>query len=174
MIKSPDWIFTKYCNIRQRIRNYNCGLRIVKMRLSGMHHVQMSKTAYFGVNHTTTSEVVHLDFYLTKYSGVRSPRLGLINRFTEGRAWRTFIYHLRYLQASTFPKYTSHYIIIKIQSLPLRSHICRTRFSAHHLSRGSSMVSGSYQSSEGCGFDPRLGLRNRFSERVWRTLICHS
>ena len=38
----------------------------------------------------------------------------------------------------------------------------------------SSMVRASHQSSEGCGFDPRLGLRNRFSEvRVWRTFIGH-
>ena len=36
--------------------------------------------------------------------------------------------------------------------------------SAHHLSLGSSMVRPSHRSSEGCGLDPRLGLRNRFSE----------
>ena len=35
---------------------------------------------------------------------------------------------------------------------------------AHHLSLGSSMVRTSHRSSESCGFDPRLGLRNRFSE----------
>ena len=33
---------------------------------------------------------------------------------------------------------------------------------AHHLSLGSSMVRASYRSSEGCGFDPRLGLRNHY------------
>ena len=33
---------------------------------------------------------------------------------------------------------------------------------AHHLSLGSSMVRASDRSSEGCGFDPRLGLRNHF------------
>ena len=33
---------------------------------------------------------------------------------------------------------------------------------AHHLSLRSSMVRASYRSSEGCGFDPRLGLRNHF------------
>ena len=30
---------------------------------------------------------------------------------------------------------------------------------AHHLSLSSSMVRASHRSSEGCGFDPRLGLR---------------
>ena len=33
---------------------------------------------------------------------------------------------------------------------------------AHHLSLGSSMVRMSRRSSEICGFDPRLGLRNNF------------
>ena len=33
---------------------------------------------------------------------------------------------------------------------------------AHHLSLGSSMVRPSNWSSEGCGFDPCLGLRNHF------------
>ena len=48
--------------------------------------------------------------------------------------------------------------------LPLRSHICRICTLARHLSLGSSMVRASYRSSEGCGFDPCLGLRNRSSE----------
>ena len=35
-------------------------------------------------------------------------------------------------------------------------------------------VRASHQSSEGCRFDPRLGLRNHFSEdRAWRTFIYH-
>ena len=43
---------------------------------------------------------------------------------------------------------------------------------AHHLSLGSLMVRASHRSSEGCGFDPCLGLRNRFSEyRAWRSFI---
>ena len=33
---------------------------------------------------------------------------------------------------------------------------------AHHLSLGSSMVRASHRSSEGCGFDPHLGLGNHF------------
>ena len=33
---------------------------------------------------------------------------------------------------------------------------------AHHLSLGSSMIRASHRSSEGCGFDARLGLRNHF------------
>ena len=41
-------------------------------------------------------------------------------------------------------------------------HICRTCTLAHHLSLGSSIVRASQRSSEGCGFDPHLGLRNRF------------
>ena len=46
----------------------------------------------------------------------------------------------------------------------------RTCTLAHYLSLGSSMVRASYRSSEGCGFNPRLGLRNRFSEyRAWRS-----
>ena len=36
------------------------------------------------------------------------------------------------------------------------------------------MVRASYRSSSGCGLDPRLGLRNRFSEdRAWRSFIDH-
>ena len=39
----------------------------------------------------------------------------------------------------------------------------RTCTLVHHLSLGSSMVKASHRSSlEGWGFDPRLGLRNRF------------
>ena len=46
---------------------------------------------------------------------------------------------------------------------------------ARHLSLGSSMVRASHRLSESCRFDPRLGLRNRFSDvRVWRTFIYHS
>ena len=33
---------------------------------------------------------------------------------------------------------------------------------AHHLSLGTSMVRASHRSSEGCGFNPCLGLRNHF------------
>ena len=33
---------------------------------------------------------------------------------------------------------------------------------AHHLTLGSSMVRASHLSSEDCGFDPHLGLRNQF------------
>ena len=33
------------------------------------------------------------------------PRLRLRNRFSEDIVWRTFIYHSRYLQAPTYPKY---------------------------------------------------------------------
>ena len=56
--------------------------------------------------------------------------------------------------------------------LPLMSHISRTCTLAYHLSLGSSMIRASHRSSEGCGFDPRIELRNRFSEdRAWRTFI---
>ena len=54
--------------------------------------------------------------------------------------------------------------IIYISWLALKSHICRSYTLARHLSLGSSMIRASYRSSEGCGFDPGLGLRNRFSE----------
>ena len=51
-------------------------------------------------------------------------------------------------------------------------HICRTCTLARHLNLGSSMVRAPYRSSEGCGFDPRLGLRSRFFEyRAWRSFI---
>ena len=37
------------------------------------------------------------------------------------------------------------------------------------------MVRASHWSSEGCGFDPHLGFRNRFSDdRAWRMFIYHS
>ena len=39
---------------------------------------------------------------------------------------------------------------------------CQTCTLAHHLNLGSLMVRASYWSSEGCGFDPRLGLRSCF------------
>ena len=39
-----------------------------------------------------------------------------------------------------------------------------TQKNGHPLGLGSSMAGVSLQSSEGCGFDHRLGLRNRFSE----------
>ena len=52
--------------------------------------------------------------------------------------------------------------------------ICRTCTLACRLSLGGSMVGVSRRSSEGCGFDPRPGLGNRFSEvRAWRTFIHH-
>ena len=36
------------------------------------------------------------------------------------------------------------------------------------------MIKASHRLSEGCEFDPHLGLRNRFSEdRAWRTFIYH-
>ena len=38
---------------------------------------------------------------------------------------------------------------------------------------GSSMVRASHRSSESCGFDPRMGLRNHFSDRTWRSFIYH-
>ena len=50
--------------------------------------------------------------------------------------------------------------------LPLRSHICRTYTLAYHLRLGSSMTRASHRSSEGYGFDLRLGLRIRFSEDI--------
>ena len=54
------------------------------------------------------------------------------------------------------------------------AHICRTCTLALHISLGSSMIRASHRSSEGCRFDRRLGLRNRFSEdRAWRSLIRH-
>ena len=47
--------------------------------------------------------------------------------------------------------------------------ICRTCTFACYLGLGHSVVTASHQSSEGCGFDLRLGLWNRFSEdRVYR------
>ena len=55
-------------------------------------------------------------------------------------------------------------VIISISWLPLRQHICQTCNIARHLSLGHSMVTASHRSSEGCRFDSRLGLRNRFSE----------
>ena len=65
-------------------------------------------------------------------------------------------------------------IIINIKWFPLRSYVCRICILAQHLCLGSSMVRVSYWSSEGGGFDPRLGLRNRFSEdRAGRTFIYH-
>ena len=64
--------------------------------------------------------------------------------------------------------------IIYISWLLLRQHICRTCTLAHHLSLGSSMVRASHRSSEGCGFDPHLELRNCFSEvKAWRMFIYH-
>ena len=42
-------------------------------------------------------------------------RLGLKHRFSEVRASRTFIYHLRYLQAPTFPTYIAiHYVLLSL------------------------------------------------------------
>ena len=53
-----------------------------------------------------------------------------------------------------------------------RQHIYWTCTCVYHLSLGSSMVRAFYRLSEGYGFDPRLGLRNRFSEvMTWRTFI---
>ena len=52
--------------------------------------------------------------------------------------------------------------IINLSWFPHRQHTCRTCTSAHHLGLGSSMVRVSHRSSKGCGFDPRLGLRNSF------------
>ena len=40
--------------------------------------------------------------------------------------------------------------------------MCQTCTLAHHLSLGCSMFRTSHQSSESCGFDPNLGVRNRF------------
>ena len=41
-------------------------------------------------------------------------------------------------------------------------YLCFICTLAHHLSLSSSMVRASHRSSESCGFDPRLGLRNHF------------
>ena len=69
--------------------------------------------------------------------------------------------------------------IINILWLPHRQHICRTRTlrsspSESWYLNGESVspVSGS---SEGCGFDPRLVVRNRLSEiiRAWLTFYEH-
>ena len=50
---------------------------------------------------------------------------------------------------------------------------CRT--CAFHLSLGSSMVRASHRSYDGCRLDPRLRVRNCFSEvRAWRMFIYHS
>ena len=57
-----------------------------------------------------------------------------------------------------------HHLIIYKQWLPLRLHICRTGTLGHHLNFGSSIFRASHRSSDGCEFDPRLGLRNRFPE----------
>ena len=52
------------------------------------------------------------------------------------------------------------------------AHICWTCTLPCHLSLYSSMVGVSHRSSGGCGFDPHLGLRNRFSEyRAWWSFI---
>ena len=51
----------------------------------------------------------------------------------------------------------SHYMLVMIWWLPLRSHICRTYTLADHLSLGSSMVRASHRSLEGCGFVPHWG-----------------
>ena len=48
-----------------------------------------------------------------------------------------------------------------------RQHICRTCTTVRHLSFGSSMVRAFHLSSQGCGFGPRLGLRNCFPEDNW-------
>ena len=68
------------------------------------------------------------------------------------------------------------FLIILLTYSGFRSgRTCQTCTLAHQLSLGSSMVRATHQSSEGCGFDPRLGLRKRFAEdRDWQTFICHS
>ena len=48
--------------------------------------------------------------------------------------------------------------------LPFRQYISQTCNFARHLSLGGSMVRASRRSLEGCGLDPHLGLRNRFSK----------
>ena len=64
--------------------------------------------------------------------------------------------------------------IITILRLLLLQDICRTCTLALHLRLESSIVRASHRSSEGCGFDPRLGLGNCFSGvRAWRTFIYH-
>ena len=71
------------------------------------------------------------------------------------RSHYTIIYHYQYIVASASV-----------------THICQTCTLAHHLSLGNSMVRASYWSSEGCRFDPRLGLRNCFSEyRAQRSFV---
>ena len=83
------------------------------------------------------------------------------------------IVHLSYLQALIYVYNIYRLnVIINISWQPLRQHICRTCSWACHLSVGSSMVRASHQLSEGCGFDFRLGLRNRYSKvRAWPTFI---
>ena len=65
-------------------------------------------------------------------------------------------------------------IILNILWLLVGQHKYGTCILAHHLRVGSSMVRTSHRSSEGCEFDPRLALRNCFSEvRAWWTFIYH-
>ena len=65
--------------------------------------------------------------------------------------------------------------IINKYCFPLRSYISRTCTLPYHLYLGSSVARASHRTSEGCVFNLRLGLRNRFSEeRAWRKKIYHS
>ena len=87
---------------------------------------------------------------------------------------RSSIMHLWYLQAPTFVTYFSLKYIANRSGVPNWQHICRTCILARHLSLGSLMVRASHRSSEGCGFNPRLGVRNRFPEVwTWQTFIYH-
>ena len=114
---------------------------------------------------------------LTRYSGLRFEIVTALKLYTRlkfiletalkwrCKALRTWG-NMWYVQAATFVTCIASNIIINISCLPHWQHICRTCTLAHHLSLGGSMVRVSHQSSEGCRFDPRLGLKNRSFE-VW-------
>ena len=54
--------------------------------------------------------------------------------------------------------------IINVSWQMHRQRLCGPCTSVCHLRRGRLIVRASNRSSEDCGFDPRLGLSNNFSE----------
>ena len=92
-ILNDRWTFVN-SNLRKTISEPQMGIKVATFWWPVRH-----------CNHWTTK--------IQKSDGCGfDPRLGLRNRFSEDKAWRTFIYHWRYLQASTFPNYISSKNII--------------------------------------------------------------
>ena len=109
------------------------------------------------------------------------PRLGLWNRFSEDRAWRTFIYRSRYLQAPKFPKYISQSRLSHNQ--PVRrslswKHSATPRISTSHYSTWNHVIHVSITAQRPSNnflfVNDRFPFKSaEYNQDAFRNLVCN-